>query len=127
MGKEYETDFAIRGVGDRYVFVEIEKPTTPIFKKDGDFRADFNHACEQVEDWLTWLRNNLSTATARLPGLREPRGLLVVGLRSQFDSNHLTKLEARNTMVRGSYEILTFDDLLERGKLLLTALRSYQH
>lgn len=49
MGKEYETDFAIRSVGDRYTFVEIETPTTPIFRKDGDFRADFNHACEQIE------------------------------------------------------------------------------
>jgi hypothetical protein len=30
------------------------------------------------------------------------------------------------TMVRGSYEILTFDDLLERGKLLLRVLRGCQ-
>lgn len=126
MGKEYETDFAVRGVGDRYTFVEIERPTTPIFRKDGDFRADFNHACEQIEEWLTWLRNNLVTAQSKLPGLREPKGLLVIGLRSEFDSSQLTKLEARNMVVRGSYEILTFDDLLERGKLLLTALRRYQ-
>ncbi len=126
MGKEFETDFAIRGVGDRYTFVEIEKPTTPIFRKDGDFKSEFNHACEQVEAWLTWLKGNLATARTKLPGLQEPKGLVVIGLRSTMGPEEKTKFEAKNSRVSGEYEILTFDDLLERSKHLLQYVRDYQ-
>jgi hypothetical protein len=123
VGKQFEVDFIIKHEANRYTVIEIEKPSTPILTKQGDFAAPFNHAERQVIDFLNWIDQNLHTARTVLPDIYNPKGLVIVGRRSTLDAEGLMRLEAKNAFTRARYEFLTFDDLLERGRFLLRQLR----
>jgi hypothetical protein len=122
-GKEYETDFVIRQEADRYLVVEIEKPSTPILTRQRSFTHQFTHAEGQMVDFLGWIDDNLATARTAMPGIHKPRGLVVIGRRRDLDEKGRSKLAAKNaTLTR--FEFMTFDDLLDRGRLVTKALRS---
>jgi hypothetical protein len=123
-GKEYEIDFVIRQEADRYLVVEIEKPSTPILTRRGDFTAPFQHAERQMLDFLGWIDENLHTARTAMPGIANPRGLVVVGRRRDLDSKGLLRLATKNAATRARYEFLTFDDLLNQGRLVIKTFRS---
>jgi hypothetical protein len=122
VGKQFEVDFVIKHEANRYTVVEIEKPSTPILTRQGDFAAPFNHAERQVIDFLNWIDQNLHTARTVLSDIHNPKGLVIVGRRSSLDAAGLMRLEAKNASTRARYEFLTFDDLLERGRFLLRQL-----
>jgi len=123
-GKQYEIDFVIRQEAERYLVVEIEKPSTPLFTKGGNFTADFNHAERQMIDFLGWIDENLATARTVMPGIKDPLGLVVIGRRSGLDYANQARLQKKNASTRSSHEFVTFDDLLTKGKLLTRALDS---
>jgi antiviral defense system Shedu protein SduA len=122
VGRQFEVDFVVKHEASRYTVVEIERLSTPILTRQGDFAAPFNHAERQVIDFLNWIDQNLHTARTVLPDIHNPKGLVVVGRRSALDAEGLMRLEAKNASTRGRYEFLTFDDLLERGRFLLREL-----
>lgn len=126
VGKQFEIDFVLKLEAERYMLVEIEKPSTPIFTKRGDFSAEFTHAERQMIDFLEWINQNIQTARTVLPGISNPRGVVVIGRRSALDTDGIVRLEAKNSATRSRYEFLTFDDLLDRGKFLMTTLRKLE-
>lgn len=53
--------------GTRWHLVEIELPSTPPFKKNGDKSARLCHALDQIERWRSWLRRCCRAARDVLP------------------------------------------------------------
>ena len=75
------TDFVIERSDGNYVLCEIENVTKKILLKDGHVSGDLKHACEQVEEWCSWIAENLSTAQGHigLTGTLNPKRLVIMG------------------------------------------------
>jgi len=112
LGIEHITDFVLRRLDDKYLLVEIEKPQDRIFTHQGDFTAQFSHALGQVLDFQAWIADNLSYAQKHLPLIVAPRGLLVMGRRSDLTDQDKRKLHQMNVSLP-TIDIATFDDLYE--------------
>ncbi|MDD2320502.1 MAG: DUF4263 domain-containing protein [Geobacteraceae bacterium] len=121
MGIELITDFVTRRYDNRYILVEIEKPHDNIFTASGDFSAKFTHAFGQVLDFQQWVDANAEYARKHMPDISSPRGLLVMGLRKYISKENQQKLH-RFTINSTHIDVLTFDDLLENAKNLLTGI-----
>lgn len=111
LGVEYVTDYVIRRLDNEYLVVEIEKPSDLIFTKQNDFTAKFTHAFGQVIDFLEWIDNHGEYARSLMPEISSPKGLLIIGLRSNLTSDQQNKLK-RYCLNSKLIEVLTFDDLL---------------
>lgn len=111
LGLEHATDYAIRRLDGRWLLVEIEKPSDPIFTRAYDFSAGFTHAFGQVLDFQHWVDDNVAYAQKHMEGITAPRGLLVVGMRTRLDARATAKLRrfADNST---RIDVATFDDLL---------------
>jgi len=123
VGTEFRPDFIIREATGDYILVEIENPKRPLFTKRGDFTAEVSHAVQQVEDWQEWLEQNLPTAQRHYPDIVSPRGLIVMGRRSNLNQKERQKLVRRNINTRGRLEILTYDELIARTRAYLAGVR----
>lgn len=122
LGSDFITDFvAVRLTGD-YLIVEIEKPSTPIFYSNGDFHRDFMHGLRQVLDFQEWLAQNVAYAQSKLPGIKSPQGLLVVGKVNGLSDPEKARLN-RFRKEHHSIEILGYDELLEKAQTLYNNLR----
>jgi hypothetical protein len=123
LGSEYVTDFVIERVEQEYVLVEIERPGHSLFTRQGDPTKQLTHAQRQVEDWLDWVSDNKDYARRHiLPGINEPEGWVIIGLRSRLDKKSKKALARRNrelTRIR----VLTFDDLISDAKIYLSNLQ----
>lgn len=99
------------------MLVEIEKPHDRIFTQAYDFTAEFTHAFGQVLDFQHWVDDNVAYAQKHMPLITAPRGLLVIGMRSDLDSRGEAKLR-RFADNSARIDIATFDDLLSGGRNL---------
>ncbi|MET7876564.1 Shedu anti-phage system protein SduA domain-containing protein [Micromonospora profundi] len=124
LGSDYITDFVIRRHDGRYLVVEIEKPQDRIFTAAGDFTAPFSHALGQVLDFQGWVAEQNSYARSKLPHIENPRGLLVMGRRSDLTEHQERKLR-RWCANSNSIDVVTFDDLVSSGRQLLASLRRF--
>ena len=115
LGTEFITDFVLRRINDEYVLVEIENSTDRLFKKDGSFTADLTKAVAQVRDFQGWVSDNISYAQSKLPEIRHPWGLVVIGLRRDLGPEMVRRLGEENFSRRGHIRIVTFDDLLDQA------------
>lgn len=115
LGNEFVTDFVVRKLDDKYILVEIEKPTTPIFTRTNDFTSQFTHAMGQVIDFQEWVESNMAYADKLMPGISSPSGLLILGLSSGLNDFQRKKLKRFNINNSGRIEVITFDDLLAQG------------
>jgi hypothetical protein len=122
LGTEFVADFIIRRHDSRYVAVEIEKPVDRIFTKSDHFTASFTHAVGQVLDFQGWANENISYAQKKLPNIENPAGLVVIGRRSALSPRQEARLR-RWTNNSSNIEVLTFDDLVTRSRLLHRSLR----
>ena len=122
LGLEFKTDFVMRLHDGRYTLVEIERPQDRLFTGQVDFTKRFTHATGQILDFQHWVAHNVAYAQQRFPGIRTPDGLLVMGMRRALDARRTEKLERWQFNSR-SIQILTFDDLSMRARLLITSLR----
>ena len=122
LGLEYATDYAVQRLDGRWLLVEIEKPTTPIMTQGHDFTAEFTHAFGQVLDFQHWVDDNVAYAQRHMERITSPRGLLIIGLRSNLDERSQAKLR---TFVDNSsrIDVFTFDDLLFAAENLYSNLR----
>ena len=122
LGAEYVPDFAIEVAEQQYVLIEIERPALPLLTKKGRPTAELTHAQQQLEDWFEWISRHSEYARELLPGVREPKGWVVMGRRSTIPPEH------KNVLARGNAEsrritTMTYDDLLDRARQHLENLR----
>lgn len=125
LGLKYKTDFVYLNKDSaewRVCFIEIEKATKEIFKKDGDFTVDFNQAYEQIESWHNWLKLNESEKFVRksLKNIMVPLGMrdnpisfhyiLVIGKKDgSWTQEQLTKWNNRK---KNNIQLFTYDQVL---------------
>lgn len=116
LGSDFITDFVIRRANNEYVLVEIENSTDKLFNQNGAFSADLMTAVGQVRDFQAWLADNISYAQQKLPGIRHPDGLVVIGRRRDLNPNMEKRLSEENFSRRGHIKIVTYDDLLAQAE-----------
>lgn len=122
LGLEFRTDFVLRRHDGRYVVVEIEKPQDPLLTARHDIAAPLTHAWGQVLDFQHWIAENSSYAQKSFPDVAAPAGLVIMGRRDRLDARARAKLSAWETNSR-HIELTTYDDLLGRGRALLSSVR----
>jgi hypothetical protein len=115
LGLDFVTDFVVRRLDNEYVLVEIERPQDSLFTGSHDFTARFTHAIGQIIDFQEWVDQHGEYARTLMPGISSPRGLLLMGRRSQLSDRQTAKLK-RYSLTLSAVDILTYDDLLERAK-----------
>lgn len=126
-GGEKFPDFIITLSIEKYVLVEIEKPSDSIYKKNGDPSLEFNHAEQQIRDYLQWANEEKDWLRKRgLPKMSTAnmKGLVVIGLRSNMSPEERERFEQHNFSVRATHEIRTFDDILMEHRQLVKNLRT---
>lgn len=131
LGDDFITDFVIRRINNKYVLVEIENSTDHLFRQNGSFTSKLMQAIAQVRDFQAWISDNISYAQTKLPGIRHPEGLVVIGRMGVLTPTMKTRLDEENFSRRGHILIMTYDDLLYQAKAVYknilekpTALRS---
>jgi hypothetical protein len=100
LGADYRTDFAFvtrHSMALQFTFVEIEDPTKPIFNKDDSFSQKFNHARQQVSDWVGWAERNITLLADMFGPMfdtynasedrKTVRGYLVYGRRGEIEAD----------------------------------------
>ena len=122
LGAEFEMDYALERVSGIVDLVEIESSTLTLFTKKGKPSKYLIHAEQQVLDWLLWIERNHPYAREGLPGIMQPVGYIIIGRNKSLQPKDKESLKRRNILFKGSMEILTYDDLLDRAKNLLSIL-----
>ncbi|MGQ0593469.1 MAG: Shedu anti-phage system protein SduA domain-containing protein [Gammaproteobacteria bacterium] len=117
LGLELVTDFVVRRYDDKYLLVEIEKPQDRIFTQANDFSAQFSHALGQILDFQAWVEDNGAYARSLIPEIASPRGLLVMGRKSDFSEAQRRKLHRLNVNM-ASVDVVTFEELHESAARL---------
>lgn len=127
LGKDFEMDYALERVSGIYDLVEIEASCHKLFTQDGNPTKELVHAEQQILDWLAWVERNSAYAREHLPTIQQPLGYVVIGRRSSLLELSQRRLARRNIAFRGTFQILTYDDLLDRAKNMLRLLRGQQN
>lgn len=115
LGDDFITDFVVRRTNNEYVVVEIENSTDQLFKQNSAFTQDLMTAVGQVRDFQAWISDNIAYAQTKLPGIRHPDGLVVIGRRKTLLPEMEKRLSEENFSRRGHIKIVTYDDLLSQG------------
>lgn len=120
LAEMFRTDFVIRRLDDEYIFVEIEKPQDHPFTDYPHPTEALSHALGQVVNWLIWLEDNIAYAQAHgFPGVHSPRGVIVMGRKTELTSPQLRMLKALNDTLNPRLQILTYDDVLQNARNVL--------
>lgn len=117
LGIEYITDYVIKKYDGQYIAVEIERPYDPIFTQNSDFSHRFYHAFRQTLDFIDWIDSHNEYAQTILPGIKDPVGLVIIGLRTKLSVDQIRLLNKFNINSM-RIKILTFDDLLNNANML---------
>ncbi len=124
--ESYETDFMYltKTSGSwRAVLVEIEKPSSKIFKKgSNEFHSDFISSKDQILNWKTKLsspgahetfKNNLSSLLQHMIGNEiDFRYILIHGRRSEYEGSPERKRKIETDLGK-DVQFLSFDSLLD--------------
>ncbi len=125
-GSDYKADFAFVTTNSmelQFTFIEIEDPSEIIFNKDDSFSQHFNHALQQVRDWMRWSKSNTSNLLHMYADLfqnynisndlKTSRGFLIYGRRSEIESSQRRKERWSSLAAENSREIqiMTYDRL----------------
>lgn len=121
-GSEYEADYVLKRYNGLYDVVEIEASTLNVYTKQGNPASALVHAEQQIMDWLEWIEHNNSYAREKIQELYSPKGYVVIGRSHTLTLKTKEKLRRRNLVFRDKIEVITYDDLLENAKSLLTLL-----
>jgi hypothetical protein len=116
LGDDFITDFVVRRTNNEYVVVEIENSTDDLFKTNGSFTPELMTAVAQVRDFQAWIADNIAYAQTKLPGIRHPEGLVIIGRRQGLSTLMQTRLSEENFSRRGHIKIATYDDLLSQAR-----------
>lgn len=115
-GSDFITDYAVRRANDQYVLIEIENSTDKLFGQKGSFSPSLTEAIGQVRDFQAWISDNLSYAQKKLPRIKHPEGLVIIGRSSLLSDMEKKRLVEENHSRRGHIKIVTFDELLDTAK-----------
>ncbi len=121
-GSEYEADYVLKRYNGLYDVVEIEASTLNVYTKQGNPASALVHAEQQIMDWLEWIEHNNPYAREKIQGFYSPKGYVVIGRSNTLTLETKEKLRRRNLVFRDKIEVITYDDLLENAKSLLTLL-----
>jgi hypothetical protein len=121
----FETDFCIVNSKKELIFIEIEKPETPIMKQDGGMRSEMQHAINQVRDWLFTSKEE-RTSVLKCIGLKSEdinkiRGVVILGRDQGYDLEKLRKLKGHHL---GEVEFYTYDDIISTLTNLIRQMRN---
>ncbi len=120
----YAADFAILSRSGELYLIEIEKPGKKIIKKNGGRTAAFNHAFDQVRDWLHLIDEHRVTCLEMMnlkhDHVASIRGVVIIGRDADCAPDQLRKLKG---MDFGPIDFFTFDDLAEGLEALITELK----
>lgn len=122
LGKQYRIDLILQYslVSRRIMLIELERSDIPIFTKKGRQRSEVTHAIQQVEDWLRWWKENPSQVPQPLDSSIPVDGLVVIGRSEGMDEDTKRRLLHLNS--HRKVKVITYDDLLEQIKALITNL-----
>lgn len=112
LGSNFEVDFAYfdtSSYGPEWELVEIESPKQKLFKKNGDPTAALTHAIRQLEEWHSWIHENLDYARKLMPYIEYPMGYIFMGRRKDLTIEDAKRLKRLNFTYRKSVEIHTLD------------------
>ncbi len=115
LGSDFITDYVVRRINNEYVIIEIENSTDKIFTQDGQFGSRLIKAISQVRDFQTWIAENIAYAQKKLPSIRRPEGLGIIGRSPELNEMNAKRLEEENYSRRGHVRIVTYDDLLRQA------------
>jgi hypothetical protein len=116
LGAEFVTDFVLRRYDGEYVLVELEKTTDRLFTSSGRIHSQLTDALSQVRDFQSWIHDNIAYARNKLPGIRRPLGMVVIGRNSQLAAGDRVRLDEENYSRRGHARIVTYDDLVDQAR-----------
>ncbi|SHO53840.1 Shedu anti-phage system protein SduA domain-containing protein [Desulfopila aestuarii] len=116
LGNDFITDYVVRRTNNQYILVEIENSTDKLFNKNGSFSSSLVEAVSQVRDFQAWVSDNLHYAQKKLPGIKHPEGLVVIGRSSDLSDIESKRLSEENHSRRGHIKIITYDELIETAK-----------
>jgi hypothetical protein len=121
----HKTDIVILTPKRELLLIEIERPDTPLMKKDGDLHNNAQHAIKQVRDWLHEFKENRA-AVLKCIGLKtedvsRARGVVIVGRNKLYDKEKLRKLKSHDY---GEVELMTYDDLVDNLAAILAEIKS---
>lgn len=125
IGSKFKTDFTVFTPKKELLLVEIEKPSTKLFKKNGDQHAELTHAFDQVKNWLmSATRNRLALIDdVKMKGLTVDsvtniKGVVIAGKNNKEYDPYLEKLRI------GNIDFYTYDDLLNN---LLVYIKNFNN
>lgn len=104
----------------RIVLVELEMDSAPIFNKKNRPRHEVVHAAQQVEDWISAIRQNTLGLPDWLNGAYVVEGLVIVGRSTALNDHQKQALFNLNS--NRLVKIITYDDLLLRLSNLIASL-----
>lgn len=132
LGLEYETAIPEKiGVAQRYDFymekydgyadiIEIKKINELIFDKNGKVTSVFSRALQQlidyIDDAIHWSNDKRLSKRLKFNFLK-PKGILIIGKNQDIEKLKNLQFYFHNI------EILTYDDVLQRGKNILKHLQ----
>ncbi len=116
LGDDFITDYVVRRINNEYVLVEIENSTDKVFTREGQFTTSVTKALSQVRDFQAWVADNIAYAQKKLPGIRRPDGLVVIGRRKDLSEIDMKRLDEENYSRRGHTKVVTYDDLLSQAR-----------
>jgi hypothetical protein len=123
LGGDFTIDFVVptdeASVGVTYELIEIERPDTPPFTRDGTPSRRLSHAIQQTVDWKTWLMahpaelRHIFPAPAQIgPGYESSFEFTVVIGTRQNSAGHLAR---RNALAKATgVAIRSFDSLTDQ-------------
>lgn len=114
LGSDFITDFVIKRTNSQYVLVEIESCTDKLFNQNGSFSSNLMEAIAQVRDFQAWVSDTY--ARKKLPEIKHPEGLVVIGRSSSLNDIEKRRLAEENHSRRGHIKIVTYDELLDTAK-----------
>ena len=129
LGTEHRVDFAFIEPTSGPTFLhlfEFESPALALFTGADEFTAPFNHAAQQVRDWVLWCGRHqpelrslfeplYEASSERLPGFFVVKTLLVAGRRSEINNTRRReRFESLNSGRAGFDEVRTYDGFREK-------------
>jgi len=122
LSEKYMPDFIIKTSKKKFLVVEVEHPQTRLFTKQMDETKELRKARTQMENYLSFIRNNILYLKSKYPELsvENLQGLIVIGLDSTLTEEEKQRLSQLNYTLK-DYQIKTFDELAE---VLITFLKN---
>lgn len=126
LGPDFRSDFAFvhNDSGGNYLdLMELESPKSRIFNQDGSFSQQFNHALQQVQDWLAYCQNHKEMLLRQIRPLIKylksdnlyAMGRLVMGRREELTNRQRQeRFEARLHQLPRGILFRTYDGFIER-------------